>query len=163
LGAVVAVALPAFALARGTATTKLEATMSGKVEVPKGAPAGTGYVEVKLTGTKVCWEFKRIHGIDKGTAAHIHKGSPGKAGPVVVPFGAAFKREGCATTTAATAAAIAAHPGAYYVNVHTAKFPGGAIRGQLKLEAGEDKSQSGSDSGSGSGASGSDGGYGPKP
>jgi hypothetical protein len=30
-----------------------------------------------------------------------------------------------------TAADVLAHPGDYYVNVHTADFPGGAVRGQL--------------------------------
>jgi hypothetical protein len=27
---------------------------------------------------------------------------------------------------------IRQHPSAYYVNIHTAEFPGGAIRGQLR-------------------------------
>ena len=64
-------------------------------------------------------------------AAHIHKGGPGVAGPVVVPFGAAYKSKGCVKAPAAVAAAIQKRPGAYYVNVHNAKYPAGALRGQL--------------------------------
>jgi hypothetical protein len=64
-------------------------------------------------------------------AAHIHKGKPGVAGPVVVPLGAAFRKSGCTTARAAVTAAIVRTPGAYYVNIHTAKYPAGAIRGQL--------------------------------
>ena len=40
-----------------------------------------------------------------------------------------YQAKGCATTTAAIAAAIIRSPGAYYVNIHNAKYPGGALRG----------------------------------
>jgi CHRD domain len=111
----------------------LHATLTGKVEVPKGDPDGRGTAEVKINGTKVCWEFK-VARVAALTAAHIHKGGPGVAGPVVVPFGATFTSKGCTSTTAATAAAIKRNPSAYYVNVHNAKYPGGALRGQLRSD-----------------------------
>ena len=130
-GLVAAVALPAAALGRSTASTKLVANLTGGVEVPKGAPGGSGLATVTITGTKVCWAFTTIKGIKGPVAAHIHKGGPGTSGPVVVPFGGAYKAKGCTTTTAALAKAIVAKPGAYYVNIHTPKYPGGAIRGQL--------------------------------
>jgi hypothetical protein len=108
----------------------LHATLTGKAETPKGDPDGSGTAEVKITGKQVCWE---IHAAKIGTlmAAHIHKGKPGVAGPVVVPFGATFKAKGCTTASTALAAAILKSPSAYYVNVHNAKYPGGALRGQL--------------------------------
>jgi hypothetical protein len=56
------------------------------------------------------------------------------AGPVVVPFGKTFKAKGCVTSTAAITAAILRNPGAYYVNVHNAKYPAGALRGQLRSD-----------------------------
>jgi hypothetical protein len=131
--ALVATVFPAVALG-GAAKNELKATLQGTNEVPKGSPTGKGTAEVYLRGaTKVCWEFN-YSGIGKPLAAHIHRGKPGKAGPVVVPFGAAFKREGCTTASAALLRAIAKNPSAYYVNVHTAKYPGGAIRGQLEAD-----------------------------
>jgi len=39
--------------------------------------------------------------------------------------------EGCAPLAADALADILAHPADYYVNVHTAAFPKGAMRGQL--------------------------------
>jgi hypothetical protein len=108
----------------------LHATLTGKAETPKGDPDGSGTAEVKINGKQVCWE---IHAAKVGTlmAAHIHKGKPGVAGPVVVPFGATYKSKGCTTASPALVAAILKSPSAYYVNVHNAKYPGGALRGQL--------------------------------
>jgi CHRD domain len=115
-------------------TGSLHATLTGKAETPKGDADGRGTAEVKITGRKVCWEIK-VSRVQTIVAAHIHKGGPGVAGPVVVPFGKVFKAKGCTTTTAAIAAAIQKRPSAYYVNVHNAKFPGGALRGQLRSDA----------------------------
>src|SRR3954447_3662728 len=114
-------------------SNSLHATLTGKAETPKGDPDGKGTAEIKITGRKVCWEIK-VSNVQTIVAAHIHKGRPGVAGPVVVPFGKAFKAKGCTTTTAAVAAAIQKAPSAYYVNVHNAKYPGGALRGQLRSD-----------------------------
>ena len=135
VGLAVLVALVVAAGAAG-ATMKgnsLHATLRGASETPKGDPDGRGTAEVKISGRKVCWEITTAK-VPSITAAHIHKGKPGVAGPVVVPLGATFKAKGCTTTTAATAAAIEHDPAAYYVNVHNAKYPGGALRGQLRSD-----------------------------
>jgi hypothetical protein len=126
------VPVAAFAASRAM-HPELGAKLVGSVEVPKGAPKGHGIVNLTLSGTKgtVCWTFAGIAGIGKATAAHIHKGTPGKAGPIVVPFGAAYKAKGCTKAAKSLIAAIESHPNNYYVNVHTAKYPAGAIRGQL--------------------------------
>ena len=81
---------------------------------------------------QVCYTLK-VSGIAAATAAHIHKAAPGAAGPVVIPLTAPTSgtSEGCATTTREIAQALIQNPGDYYVNVHNADFPGGALRGQL--------------------------------
>jgi hypothetical protein len=133
LAVFVALVLAAGATGALQRSGSLHATLTGKVEVPKGDPDGSGTAEVKITGTKVCWEIKtaRVRTI---VAAHIHKGGPGVAGPVVVPFGKTFKSKGCVTSTSGIVAAILRRPGAYYVNVHNATYPGGALRGQLRKD-----------------------------
>jgi hypothetical protein len=131
--AVVVVSLVAVlaATAGSTATTALEATLNGKAE---GAPkTNRGKAEVRLnpaTG-KVCWDFKLAKIDGKPTQAHIHKGKAGVAGNVVVPFGASYTRQGCTKAAKSLVKAILKSPGSYYVNVHNAKHPAGAMRGQL--------------------------------
>ena len=119
------------ASATTTATTKLEATLNGKAD---GAPkTNKGKAEVRLNAAtgKVCWEFTLAKIDGKPNQAHIHKGKAGVAGNVVVPLGASYKRQGCTSAAKSLVKSIAGHPGAYYVNVHNAKHPAGAMRGQL--------------------------------
>lgn len=132
--ALVAGVVPALALGGPRAMSpNLSAKLSGKVEVPKGAMAGHGIVNVTLNSKKgtVCWTFEGIAGIGTASAAHIHKAPGGKAGPVAVAFGGSYKTKGCQTVAKSMINAIESSPNAYYVNVHTAKYPNGAIRGQL--------------------------------
>jgi hypothetical protein len=136
IAVVALVALVAVAAASGAGVkggNSLHATLTGKSETPKGDPDGSGTAEVKIAGRSVCWEIKTAK-VATLTAAHIHRGAPGVAGPVVVPFGASFEPKGCARATAEVAAAIERRPGAYYVNVHNARYPGGALRGQLSSD-----------------------------
>ena len=53
------------------------------------------------------------------------------SGNVVVPLGAAYKRQGCTTASKALVRSIMKSPAGFYVNVHNAKHPLGAMRGQL--------------------------------
>ena len=41
---------------------------------------------------------------------------------------------GCASADDAVTSAILANPAGYYVNIHNADFPDGAVRGQLSLK-----------------------------
>jgi hypothetical protein len=109
--------------------------MTGAAETPAGAPGGTAKAVVTLstkTG-KVCWTFKSLSGVSDPTYAHIHLGAARTAGNIVVPLstGAALLTKGCATASAALISAIAANPHGYYVNIHNAQYPNGAVRAQL--------------------------------
>ena len=137
VGSVVTLAVLATALAASARVAGMSPVVSAKLtgmsEVPKGSPGGSGLAVVHLDGTKctVCWSFAKVAGIGTPTAAHIHKGARGKAGPVVVPFGGTYKAKGCTKASGKLVGAIEEHPGSYYVNIHTKKFPAGAIRGTL--------------------------------
>ena len=126
--------------ANGTGGKALVAKLSGANEVPQANTADRGSAVIRLNAKtlKVCWAFSSLKLSPKDglgtapTAAHIHVGAAGVAGADVVPLGASYARRGCATSTKPLIDAILANPKGYYVNVHNASYPGGAVRGQLK-------------------------------
>ena len=114
---------------------KLETIMTGPNEVPgPGDPDGTGTARIVVNSgqERVCFELV-VHNIAPATAAHIHRGAVGVAGPVVVGLDAPTDGDsaGCKDVTRALALEILKYPARFYVNVHNADFPAGAIRGQL--------------------------------
>ncbi|HST37433.1 MAG TPA: CHRD domain-containing protein [Allosphingosinicella sp.] len=115
----------------------LRVSMTGIQEVPgPGDPDGNGTAEVRVIvpDGQVCWDVY-ARDIEAATAAHIHRGAAGSAGPPVVTLttpDAAGRSQGCATVDQMTARDIAMRGHEYYLNVHTAAHPAGAIRGQLR-------------------------------
>lgn len=110
----------------------LSAVLSGAAEVPgPGDTDGSGTADVTLNQgeARVCWEITWQDITEPPFAAHIHVAPAGVAGPVVVPLNPIAG--GCTTADPDLIKAIRQDPAAYYVNVHTTDFPGGAIRGQL--------------------------------
>jgi hypothetical protein len=128
--AVLVITLPASA---GRALTTLEANLTGEQEVPgPGDPDGSGSAVVKVFKAKVCYRLE-VENIEPATAAHIHLGLRGEAGPVVATLEPPTdgSSRACVEIPRALSLELIEHPARYYVNVHNDPFPDGAIRGQL--------------------------------
>jgi hypothetical protein len=114
----------------------LKNEMDGPSEAPvPGDADGSGRAEFRVnkeTG-EICYKL-RVKDIDPAVAAHIHRGAPGVAGPVVVPLDPPTngRSEACAIASMALATEIKTFPERFYVNVHNPAFPRGAVRGQLQ-------------------------------
>lgn len=117
----------------------LKASLNGQKERPeRGDRNGRGKARIELRRDRVCFELSWRR-IGAPTAAHIHRGTQKVAGPVVVPLfsvpGGLGKPvhavAGCTQVDRTLIRAIRDDPRDYYVNVHNAAFPNGAIRGQL--------------------------------
>lgn len=142
-------------LSAGHLTTILTAELDGREEVATGAtnrgivgdPDGRGVAHVfGIDGdpTTLCYVLL-VEKIAPAAAAHIHSGERGVNGPIVVNLaaptdgnaadclteGEILPSGAAAFPTGLTVDEILDNPELYYVNVHNADYPGGAIRGQL--------------------------------
>ena len=113
-----------------------EANLSASQEVPPNTSTATGAAEVQFNENtnKVTWKITFSGMTGPATAGHIHGAAPaGQNAGVLIPFTGNLNAQpvmGETTITPAQYADMAA--GLYYVNIHTASFPGGEIRGQLR-------------------------------
>ena len=111
-------------------------SLTGEAEVnAQGVPNqgdldGTGTASIRINPGlgEVCWTIT-VSGVEPITAAHIHVAPPTAPGPIVVPLEP--YTGGCTDVDRDLALEIIQNPDAYYVNVHNAPFPAGALRGQL--------------------------------
>ncbi len=128
------------------------ATLSGKEEVPptESNSTGTAKFQVNNDSSQVSY-WVNITGIKKITQAHIHNGTSGQNGDVVVTLSKEKSAKGKETSPAIGFAGNITKDdlqgplkgkevsdlvslmsnGSAYVNAHTDKYPKGAIRGQI--------------------------------
>jgi hypothetical protein len=122
--------------------------MEGSQEVPPADPDGRGIarIEIDPAANEVCFKV-RFDSTGTPNRGHIHVGVAGANGGIVVPLfelvgmpadarNDALERgrlDGCVTVdpTVVDLDAIVDNPAGYYVNLHNARFPAGAIRCQL--------------------------------
>ncbi|MDZ4830104.1 MAG: CHRD domain-containing protein [Phycisphaerae bacterium] len=123
---------------RGQIPKILDVVLVGCQEVPSPGDSdgsASGQVWFDTGVDKVFWNLT-YSGIARPSAMHIHTGTAGVAGGVFIGLGVATSG-GAGTlisevaTTDASLDAIIANPSGFYMNIHNAAFPGGAIRGQI--------------------------------
>lgn len=136
-------------------TTKFQAYLSGKEEVPpvKTKAQGEATFQISKDGNSIHYKLT-VTNIDSVNMAHIHKGASGADGPIVVwlyPSSPPAKlilgksngvlAEGTITSANLTGPLAGKtikdlinvmRSGNAYVNVHTKQNPAGEIRGQIK-------------------------------
>lgn len=113
--------------------TTFKADLKGSNEVPPNSSAAAGTATLIFDNNTKIFYITVTHNIASPTGAHIHVGAAGTAplNNVVFPFtnlASPIKYTSVALTAAQESDLNA---NLYYVNVHSASYTGGEIRGQL--------------------------------
>ncbi len=119
--------------------------LNGKNEVSPtgekraGDPDGKGSASAIYDEGRLCFGLT-VKNIGTPTGAHIHRGTRGKNGPIVVHLsqpsaGDPGASSGCVNVQESLARSILRRPHRFYWNVHTSEYPAGAIRGQVFAKA----------------------------
>ena len=109
------------------------AFLYGANEVPVAAdPDGFGVATLSIDniGGSVSWAILALNIVQPLTGAHIHRNVAGVNGPVIVDFNAQLTGSGLFDADLSQITPTTAS--GFYVNLHNAVYPGGAIRGQLQ-------------------------------
>ena len=121
-------------------TARVTTALNARQEVPKpkgNANRARGTFTATVTKTSatsgsIAWRliFSRLTG--RAVAAHIHIGAAGRAGPVAIPLCGPCRSGARKSATLQASVLAALEAGRAYVNIHTARNPGGEIRGQIR-------------------------------
>ncbi len=141
----VVIAVVLTALVGGTSAAFAQVTVLTAQLAPSGDPDGSGIAIVRLDPDtdRVCYTIVvRDIGAPMEPApglgsAHVH--GPLPSGAIAIDLDTVFMAtgtdtyiaSGCVSASGATIDAVLANPELFYVNVHNAQFPGGAVQGSL--------------------------------
>jgi hypothetical protein len=130
----------------GSITYAAELRPNNEVPPATSNAFGSAFVTFDPISSRIAWEVA-TSGIASPTLSHIHRGPAGVNGPVIINFATSAAQipggrtngnkaisevqSGSLTAADLTALANATTASGYYVNVHSAAFGGGEVRGQL--------------------------------
>lgn len=131
----------------GKGGIRVDVDLSADAEVPGPGDAelaGEARLVVDPRRDRICFDIdldvlSDSDGVDTVVAVHIHPGEPGEAcsgDDCPAPIDLAFNEEGlegCVRRIGTPLLnAIVDQPSQFYLHVHTARFPAGAVRGALE-------------------------------
>ena len=128
-----AIALSVFLLGSIATAYAADIKLSGAEEVPAVHTSAIGQGKINVAPDKSVSGSVSTSGVN-GSAAHIHIGAAGKAGPVVITLDKIADRVwGVPDNAKLTDAQYKSYQaGDLYVNVHSVAHKDGEIRGQIK-------------------------------
>lgn len=114
-----------------TPETQVMATLSGSSEVPANPSTSTGKVEGTFNEETKMLMLNVTYSGFTPVAWHIHKAAAGTNGGVIFNLGTTFTSPFMYMKTLSVEQEADLKAGLYYVNLHSATYGGGEVRGQL--------------------------------
>ena len=108
--------------------------LTGAEETPPNTSTATGSGSIKVDADGNVTGSVSAPTLVQPRAAHIHLGAPGQAGPPIITLNGGDEGTWTVPDGAKLNASqlLSYKAGNLYVNVHTAAFPGGELRAQLR-------------------------------
>jgi hypothetical protein len=119
---------------KGSDEVVFRATLNGANEVPPNTSTGTGDATLTFNENTNTFTIVVNYGGVDAIGGHIHKGSTTEAGGVVFPFDQLTSPINYTSPPLDSAQRADLFDEMYYVNIHSAAYPAGEIRGQLLRE-----------------------------
>jgi len=115
----------------GPSITTFTATINGANEVPANNSTATGTATLLFNNTTKTFSIAVTHTLSTITMGHIHLGAAGTNGGVVFPFSSVASPIAFTSIALTPAQEADLKANLFYVNLHSAAFTAGEIRGQL--------------------------------
>ena len=113
---------------------EFRAVLTGDNELARGDADGWGRARIEIADSsdRLCADLE-VRSVGDVTSAQIYRGAAGEDGSPVVKLDTPDDNDSddCDEVPEALRDEIRNNPAGFYVNVHTADYPDGAIRGQL--------------------------------
>ena len=112
-------------------TVKFNVVLNGANETTPNTSMATGTGALVFNTTTKVFTLSVTHTLASATGGHIHKAAAGANGPVIFPLSSLVSPIMYTSLPLDAAQEAELNAGLYYINLHSAAFPGGEIRGQL--------------------------------
>ena len=123
-------------VARGQILFVASMDSSGETPATNSRGQGSAWLVLGSDMSSATYSVTYAHLDTTFTAGHFHAGTPGVAGPVVLPLTFANNTAKGTWSGIPDSLVRALLQGNLYVNVHSRRYPGGEIRGQFKMVSG---------------------------
>jgi hypothetical protein len=100
---------------------------------PHGSPHGSALAVVTTNAStnQLCWKFSQLKNVSSPTEARLFRTFSGATGRHGFLLGRRYTPSGCIHLPAGTLGLIGAKPQQFFLNIHNARYPYGAVRGPL--------------------------------